>query len=200
MRWLLFITVAAAAGCAPSAYVEEAEAPVERPQVIQRSVKRWMIATTGDQPPSCDERLEAEGLGPDEAPLGIPLEIVHLNEMTAMRLMALSYTVDGQCSFSWSHDGGYRHSAPNQLNIIRTQLEGGEHEVGLVAEYGPHTPTPHGYDYRIKVRGVYVIDLDSATRLFVTNYEKGDANTPVEKRPAMRFELGELASPPVLRR
>lgn len=188
----------ACAACSPRGQ-GTAQAPSEEAPPQREPVKRWMIATTGDEPPSCDERLAAEGLGPDEDPLGIPFEIVHLNEMSALRLLAISYTVDGECAFSWGVDRG-NDAQPNQLNVLRTQLAPGEHEIGLVAEYGPRFATPHGYDYRMKVRGAYVVNLDSATRVFITSYEKGDIQTPIEKRPSLRFELGELSSPPVMLR
>jgi hypothetical protein len=160
-----------------------------------------MIATTGDRPPSCDERLAADGILDHEGvPLGIPVEVIHLNEMKGLRLVSLSYTVDGACAFSWSDDRTQADSQPDQLNVLRTQLDPGEHEIGMVAEYGPRIATPYGYDYVMKVRGAYILNLGSATRLFVTSYEKGDITTPIEKRPALRFELGELSSPPVLLR
>jgi hypothetical protein len=57
-----------------------------------------------------------------------------------------------------------------------------------------------GYAYRIKVRGAYTVALDGAMRLFVTSYESGGMTTPIEKRPALRFEVGELTSPRVLLR
>ena len=200
MRWLIFMTMGASIGCGPAAHLDDTV--VEEPEVVQtppKRVKRWFIATTGDQPPSCDERLAAEGLGPDDDALGIPMEIVHLNEMGSVRLVALSYTVDGSCSFSWHFDSSYT-SQPNQLNVLRAQLPAGEHEVALVAEFAPMMPTPYGYDYRVKLRGSYTLDLDSATRLFVTSYDTGEPTTPMEKRPALRFELGSLQGPRVLSR
>lgn len=200
MRLLRIMLVVIATACAPSTYVEEADVPTEPARVTGGSVTRWLIATTGDEPASCDERLATDGLGPDDVALGIPLEIVHLNEMQGMRLVALSYAVDGQCTFSWSHDSTTTDSVPNQLNVMNAELASGDHEIGLVAEYGPSMATSSGYDYRVKVRGAYVVALDSATRLFVTSYEKGTIATPVEKRAALRFELGVLESPPVLLR
>lgn len=199
MRWLVWFALAALTGCGHAAYEHEVDAPSEPPSAGERPVKRWLIVTNGDQPPSCHERLAADGLGPDEDPLGIPFEIVHLNELEGVRLVSLSYTVDGACAFSWDYDPGGQ-SDPHQLNVVRGELSGGEHEVALLASYGAKLGPPHLRDLRFEMHGTFLVNLDSATRLFVTSYERGVVTTPLEKRVALRFELGELSTPPVLLR
>lgn len=199
MRWLDWIALAVLTGCGNAAYELEADDPSEPPSIVARPAKQWLIVTTGDQPPSCDEKLAADGLGPDEDPLGIPFEIVHLNELEGMRLVSLSYTVDGACVFSWDYDPE-GHSDPNQLNVVRGELSPREHEVALVATYAMKHAKPRLKQLRFKMHGTFLVNLDSATRLFVTSYERGTVTTPVDKRVAVRFELGELSMPPVLLR
>ena len=52
------------------------------------------------------------------------------------------------------------------------------------------------YQYALKLQGAYTVGLDRARRLFVTVYDSSDSLT--ESTPVTRFELGELAPPPVI--
>ncbi len=196
MRSLAVVAILLVIGCA-SPLVEAPLGAVE-PAAEDDGLRRWSIVTTGDQPPSCHEKLAAEGQGLAEDPLGIPFEIVHLDQLRDLRLSSLSYSVDGACVFSWDRDGG-SDAPPDQLNVARGQLSPGEHEVALVAGFRGAEAAPSS-PRRGELRGTFVVHLEGATRLFVKSYERGGLTAPVENRAALQFELGELTSPRVLLR
>jgi hypothetical protein len=193
MRWLA-VPVVLSAACAAACVPEPPPANTSRVAYERaRPVRSWVIVTNGDQPPSCDERLATDGVGLEEDALGVPFEVIHLAENDTLELATLSYAIDGRCVFSWSRDPE-SDAAPNQLNIARGDVAPGEHQVSFVASF---EPARHGdYDMRFEVQSGYTVDLDGPLRLFATSYERGQAS--LDRRLAVRFELGTMKPPPVV--
>jgi hypothetical protein len=188
---LCLTAVSLASACAPQPRGAAGAEPEPGRAAI---VSRWLIVTSGDEPASCDERLATEGVGLKEDALGIPFEVIHLDESKSFALASLSYAVDGRCAFSWTRDPE-ADGSPNQLNIARGDLAPGAHQVAFVASFEP--ARRGDYDVRYELQSGYAIDLDSAVRLFITSYERAQSPA-MDRRLAVRFELGDLHPTPTI--
>ena len=138
--------------------------------------------------------------------------LVHLNKMgSSFRLTKLVYILDGTQIFARTDDAADTLYKTKSFDILSAPINPGSHTLDVAVVYRGHG---YGvfkyltkYTYERKASQTFVVEEGKATRVEISGYEKGNATTPLDKRPAIEFKVsstmaalppGEIGSVPAV--
>ena len=138
--------------------------------------------------------------------------LVHLNKMgSSFRLTKLVYILDGTQIFARTDDAADTLYKTKSFDILSAPINPGSHTLDVAVVYRGHG---YGvfkyltkYTYERKASQTFVVEEGKATRVEISGYEKGNATTPLDKRPAIEFKVsstmaalppGEMGSVPAV--
>lgn len=133
---------------------------------------------------------------PPAPPGDVPLRIEHEDEMgVSFRATGIAYALDERCLFRWDDDGG-RLTAPRRVVVYDGGIEPGWHRLKAVLRYRNRVgfgvfSSLYVQSYIFTLRDHRDFAVEGRTTVRVVGYEGGTTVTPLEDRPAVRFELVE---------
>lgn len=125
---------------------------------------------------------------------GANATIIHENWMgTGFRLTRLVYAIDGTQVFVRSDELGKSLYKEKSIPILDGAIGPGSHTISVVAEYRGHGYGALSYlsKFTFQARGTHTLSIEEgkSARILVRGFERGTANTPMEKRPAIGFKV-----------
>ncbi|MBP6633199.1 MAG: dihydrolipoamide acetyltransferase [Kofleriaceae bacterium] len=130
--------------------------------------------------------------------VGAAATLLHSNKMgSSFRLIKLVYAVDGTQVFARSDDSAETLYKTKSFDILNGPIAPGSHTVSVVAVYRGHGYGVFKYlsKYTFQVRASHTFTVEEGKGIKVegVGYEKGGANTPMEKRSAVEFKVTQIA-------
>ena len=125
-----------------------------------------------------------------QSQFGHSARFVYKHEMGAgFALVGAAFAVDGQLLFD-SNDP--KVVGRDSFAIAEAQLGRGSHELAVYLRLRGNGHGVFSYlrGYRFDVRSSEKFELDGSVVLTVVGHERGGSDTPLEKRPAVRFNKG----------
>ena len=121
---------------------------------------------------------------------GVPLRVTHQNAMTSsFRLVGVALALDGDLVFDSNDPALLERKA---FPVLTTSVRSGHHDLGVLLVYRGHGYGVFAYlkGYKFEARANHAFEAhgDRGVNVRVVGYEKGSPTTPVEERPAVRFE------------
>jgi len=118
------------------------------------------------------------------------LRIVHDDEVSALRLMGATYSLDGRPVAKRGRDASEAIPDSGSAVVLDGPVLKGCHLLEAELDYFTRTPTPWGYDYVLRVKSAHAVTIppDGAAVRIVSNDSKGGVTTPVEERFEVRWE------------
>jgi hypothetical protein len=125
--------------------------------------------------------------------VGARATIVHHNKMgNSFRLVKLVYALDGTQIFARVAEDGSLHENET-FDILTGPIAPGSHTISVLAVYRGHGYGVFRYlnKYRFTVRSSHTFTASEGkgTSVQVNAYERGGVTTPMEKRPAIEFNV-----------
>jgi hypothetical protein len=132
--------------------------------------------------------------------VGAQATIIHQNKMgSSFRLTKLVYAVDGAQVFARSDDAAESLYKTKTFDILNGPIAPGSHTISVVAVYRGHG---YGvfkyldkYTFTAKSSHTFTVDEGKTVKVEATGYEKGGPNTPMEKRPDIKFSTSNVQQP-----
>lgn len=126
--------------------------------------------------------------------IGAQLALLHSNKMsTKFRLVKLAYALDGAQVFTRADESASSLYSVKSFDILTGPVAPGSHTISVVAVYRGYGFKVFGYmdNATFTARGshTFTIEEGKALRVEVVGYERGNATTPVQDRPAIDFKL-----------
>jgi len=124
---------------------------------------------------------------------GASASLAHQNKMGAgFRLTKLVYAIDGAQVFARSDETGESLYKTKSFEILNGPIAPGSHTISVIAMYRGHGLGPFQYldkyTFTAKASHSFTVEEGRAVRIEAVGYEKGGANTPMEKRPDVKFK------------
>jgi hypothetical protein len=130
--------------------------------------------------------------------VGAQAMIAHANEMgSSFHLTSITYTLDGTQIFARSDDAGETLFKSTSFDVFAGPISPGNHTLSATVTY-----RGHGYgvfEYLSKFTftasggATFVAEEGKTSKVDCKGFEKGGANTPMEKRPAVECKVTEVA-------
>ncbi len=123
---------------------------------------------------------------------GAKAEVVFSNQMSqAFRLTQALFVLDGAVQYNKQDDaGGLGEKGP--IPIFTGSIPPGDHTLQILVKFRGHGfgvfSYLEGYTFQLRETHSFTITEGKSLRLEVLAFEKGDATTPIEQRPAIRYE------------
>lgn len=132
--------------------------------------------------------------------VGAQATIIHQNKMgSSFRLTKLVYAVDGAQVFARSDDAAESLYKTKTFDILNGPIAPGSHTISVVAVYRGHG---YGvfkyldkYTFTAKSSHTFTVDEGKTVKVEGVGYEKGGPNTPMEKRPDIKFTTSNVQPP-----
>jgi len=130
--------------------------------------------------------------------VGAQATIAHANEMgSSFHLISLTYNLDGTQIFVRSDDSGEMLYKTTHFDVLNGPIAPGNHTLSVVAVYRGHGYGVFEYlsKFTFTARGgsTFVSEEGKISSVQCRGYEKGGANTPMEKRAAIDCKVTEVA-------
>lgn len=130
--------------------------------------------------------------------VGAQAIIAHANEMgSSFHLISLTYALDGTQIFVRSDDSGETLYKTASFDVFTGPIAPGNHTLTAVATYRGHGYGVFEYlsKFTFTARGgsTFVAEEGKISSVACHGYEKGGANTPMEKRPAVECKVTQVA-------
>jgi hypothetical protein len=130
--------------------------------------------------------------------VGAQAIIAHANEMgSSFHLISLTYALDGTQIFVRSDDSGETLYKTASFDVFTGPIAPGNHTLTAVATYRGHGYGVFEYlsKFTFTARGgsTFVAEEGKISSVACHGYEKGGANTPMEKRPAVDCKVTQVA-------
>jgi hypothetical protein len=130
--------------------------------------------------------------------VGAQALISHENEMgSSFHLVKLTYTLDGTQIFARTDDSGENLFKTKSFDIFTGPISPGSHQLAMVATYKGHGYGVFEYlsKFTFTARGgsAFVAEEGKISSVACRGYEKGGANTPMEKRPSVECKVTQVA-------
>jgi hypothetical protein len=130
--------------------------------------------------------------------VGAQALISHANEMgSSFRLVSLTYTLDGTQVFARTDDEGETLYKDKSFDIFTGPIAPGNHSLQATAVYRGHG---YGvfeylskYTFTAYAASSFVASEGKVAKVACRGYEKGGANTPMEKRAAVQCTVTEMS-------
>ena len=128
--------------------------------------------------------------------IGARASIVHVNKMgSKFRLLKLVYALDGSQIFARSDESGKLHDS-KRFEVLTGPVAPGSHTLSVVAIYRGNGYGVFRYlnKYKFTVRSshTFTVDEGKSTSIQAIAFERGNATTPMEKRPAIDFKVSVI--------
>jgi hypothetical protein len=123
---------------------------------------------------------------------GAHAEIVFKNELSnAFRLTGATFVLDGAVHYNKQDDSGAL-SDQTEIPIYSGAIPPGDHTLQVVLKLRGHGygvfSYLRGYKFNVPATHSFTVTEGKAVRLEAIVWEKGDVTTPLEERPAIRWE------------
>lgn len=130
--------------------------------------------------------------------VGAQALIAHENEMgSSFHLISLTYALDGTQIFVRNDDTGETLYKTSSFDIFSGPIAPGNHTLNAVATYRGHGYGVFEYlsKFTFTARGgsTFVAEEGKISSVACRGFEKGGANTPMEKRPAVDCKVTQVA-------
>ena len=120
------------------------------------------------------------------------LVLLHENELGAsFTLQKVRYLLDGKPLLYRENDDEELEDAES-LQVYRGPVDPGLHELVVEHELrgnGPFFTYVEGYRFKLTSRYVFHAEKGRLTRVAAVAYERGDATTPMDQRPYLRYSI-----------
>jgi hypothetical protein len=129
--------------------------------------------------------------------VGAQASITHENNMgSSFRLIKLVYSLDGTQVFSKSDEEGETLYKEKKFDVITGPIAPGSHTLSVLALYRGHGygvfKYLEKYTFTVRSSHTFTVGEGKSTKVEANAYEKGKANTPLEKRPAIDFKVTQV--------
>jgi hypothetical protein len=129
--------------------------------------------------------------------IGAQASITHENNMGAsFRLIKLVYALDGTQVFTKVDDDAETLYKEKSFDIVTGPIAPGSHTISVLAVYRGHGygvfKYLEKYTYTVRSSHTFTVAEGKATKVTASAYEKGKANTPMDKRPAIDFKVEQV--------
>ena len=119
--------------------------------------------------------------------------LVHRNEMgSSFKLRRVQYALDGAPIFNRVDTDGAL-SDKEEIEIFNGSIAPGNHQISVFMEYRGHGygvfSYLKGYKFRIKSSYTFTAEEGKLTTVKIVGYEQGGLTTPLEERPAVRYDI-----------
>jgi hypothetical protein len=123
---------------------------------------------------------------------GARAEVKFVNEMSnAFRLTSALFVLDGAVQYNKQDDSGAL-AEQKEIPIFSGSVPAGDHTLQVVLKLRGHGygvfSYLRGYQFDAKSSHSFTITEGKTIQLSVVSYEKGGVTTPLEERPAIRYE------------
>jgi hypothetical protein len=130
--------------------------------------------------------------------VGAQALVSHASDMSsAFRLISLTYTLDGTQVFARTDDTAENLYKQKSFDIFSGPIAPGNHSLSAVAVYRGHGYGVFDYlsKYTFTARGTsaFAAGEGKIAKVACRGYEKGGANTPMEKKAAVDCKVTEMA-------
>ena len=130
--------------------------------------------------------------------VGAQATITHSNDMgSSFRLISLVYSLDGTQVFVRSDDTAETLYKSKGFDIFAGPIAPGNHNIAAVATYRGHGYGVFEYlsKFTFTARGTnaFVAGEGKIAKVDCKGFERGGANTPMEKRPALECKVTQAA-------
>lgn len=130
--------------------------------------------------------------------VGAQATITHANDMgSSFRLISLIYSLDGTQVFVRSDDTAETLYKSKGFDIFSGPIAPGNHNIAAVATYRGHGYGVFEYlskfTFTAKGTNAFVAGEGKIAKVDCKGFEKGGANTPMEKRPAIECKVTQAA-------
>jgi hypothetical protein len=130
--------------------------------------------------------------------VGAQAIITHGNEMgSSFHLISLTYALDGTQIFVRSDDTGETLYKTSSFDVFTGPIAPGNHTLTAIATYRGHGYGVFEYlsKFTFTARGgsAFVAEEGKISSVSCRGYEKGGANTPMEKRPSVECKVTQVA-------
>ena len=123
---------------------------------------------------------------------GAHAEIVFKNELSnAFHLTGATFVLDGAVQYNKQDDSGAL-AEQKEIPIFSGSVPPGDHTLQVVLKLRGHGygvfSYLRGYKFNVPATHSFTVTEGKAVRLEAIVWEKGDVTTPLEERPAIRWE------------
>jgi len=123
---------------------------------------------------------------------GAHAEIVFKNELSnAFHLTGATFVLDGAVQYNKQDDSGVL-AEQKEIPIFSGSVPPGDHTLQVVLKLRGHGygvfSYLRGYKFNVPATHSFTVTEGKAVRLEAIVWEKGDVTTPLEERPAIRWE------------
>lgn len=129
--------------------------------------------------------------------VGSQAMIAHADQMGAsFRLTKLVYSLDGTQVFMLADEAGESMHKTKNFNVFAGPISPGTHNLQVVATYRGHGYGVFEYLSKFSFSARSIVSFTNGegkiAKVSCRGYEKGNASTPMEKRPAIECKVTEL--------
>ena len=129
---------------------------------------------------------------------GAQAYITHSNDMgSSFHLEQLAYSLDGTGMFTRSIETSDSLYKTKSFDVFSGPISPGNHSVNVVAVYRGHGYGVFDYlskfTFTARSSTVFTVGEGKITKVECRGYEKGGANTPMEKRPVIDCKVTQAA-------
>lgn len=130
--------------------------------------------------------------------VGAQAVVSHSNEMgSSFRLLKIVYTLDGTQVLARADDAGEDLYKTKSFDVFSGPIAPGNHTLTATATYRGHGYGVFAYlsKYTFTARGnqSFTAGEGKTSKVDCRGYEKGGANTPLEKRPALECKVTQVS-------
>ena len=130
--------------------------------------------------------------------VGAQALVTHANEMgSSFHLERLDYTLDGTAIFVRSDEAGESLYKSKSFDVFSGPISPGNHNLTAVALYRGHGYGLFDYlskfTFTARAASSFTAGEGKITKVECRGYEKGGANTPMEKRAAVECKVTQVA-------
>lgn len=132
---------------------------------------------------------------------GAKASISFVNDMSsAFRLTQALFVLDGAVQYNKQDDTGIL-AAQKDIPIFSGSIPPGDHTLQILVKFRGHGFSVfsylEGYTFQIRETHSFTVAEGKAVDLRAIAFEKGDATTPIEQRPGIRYQQTMDAASPV---
>ncbi|MBV8762232.1 MAG: dihydrolipoamide acetyltransferase [Deltaproteobacteria bacterium] len=130
--------------------------------------------------------------------VGAQAMIAHASEMgSSFRLTSVAYTLDGTQIFARSDDAGDTLYKTTSFDVFNGPISPGNHTLTATVTYRGHGYGVFEYlsKFTFQAHGgtSFLAEEGKTSKVECRGYEKGNANTPMEQRPAVDCKVTQVA-------
>ncbi len=130
--------------------------------------------------------------------VGAQATIAHANDMgSSFHLTSVAYTLDGTQIFARNDEAGDTLYKTTSFDVFNGPIAPGNHTLSATVTYRGHGYGVFEYlsKFTFEAHGgsTFVAEEGKVSRVECRGYEKGGANTPMEKRPAVECKVTQVS-------